>query len=1158
MTTANLPIDVREREQALDISRSFIVQAPAGSGKTGVLTQRILKLLTVVERPEQILAITFTKKAAAEMRHRVMSSLQNAAAGVVPDNEHDAIYHQLSQQVLQRDRQRQWNLLDNPGRLRLQTIDSLCSAIVRDNPLTARLGVQFNVLDDASDCYNEAARSLLASLDEDDALGKALYRVLGFLDNQYRKLNELISQMLAQRDHWLGDITASQQDWESFRQLMQASLAHINREAEQRLREVAGPQLCAELEALTVYAGNQLSLAGKDSSLLQVEPESIAFRKQQWRLFLTKDSEFRKRLDVNCGFPGDGNFTNKSEKEIAKAFNQRAKAFLQSLATRETEILPAILDFIDAPAAELTDQEWQLLSDLVLVLYYAAAHLKIVFQQRKTVDFSEIALAALDTLGDPDQPGETALALDERIQHILVDEFQDTSFIQVNLLEKLTAGWMEGDGRTLFLVGDPMQSIYAFRKADVGLFLRLWMQRQLGHVPLTTLQLRMNFRSSPAVLDWVNTRFLQAFPQRSDARLGAVDFAHSHAGKSQHPADQTSAHLFIAHDDPVAAAQAEANWIADKVLELGKSQNGEKIPSIAVLIRGKSHIAWIVQAFRQRNIAYQAVDIEKLTENQIIQDLLSVYRAYLSPGDKVAWFALLRGPWCGLTLKELQQVAAVDAHPWRALEKIALHTKDNGAATTQQHNADESPLAPAAQQRIHQLYRLFQTAYQQRYQQPFAETLRALVLQLGIPATARSSEEVEAIELFFAMLSRVDETASTPSPDAVAAQLEKLFVPAAAPEAGRAVVQIMTMHKSKGLEFDVVFLPQLQRPGQNDEKPLILVDKQTVVLEKEQELFMAPRPNTETDRPDSVFSFLWKQKQQRARNEFVRLLYVACTRARKQLYLTGCLNEDDKQQIRKPRTGTLLAVIWPELENSAEHHRVESIPAATVQRPLRQLPLAAIIPNELATAVSYRTGSEAPLSKAPSANTLSLNATPENQSATTPADHFRRHAGILVHKLFENWVRYPALINTHISDPQRARWRNQLQDMGVEAAELEQGVQLIERAVSSVAQNPERLHWLFAQAHTQSAAEFRLSVQIDNQPQQIILDRTFVQDGVRYIIDYKLSEPAADMASFVAAETDKYRPQLHAYRQALATQETCPARLFLYFPLLDHLHEIED
>jgi len=1122
MTSVELLADASERDQALDIERSFIMQAPAGSGKTGVLTQRILKLLAVVERPEQILAITFTKKAAAEMRHRVMSALQNAAADVPPENEHDQLYDQLARQVLQRDRQRQWNLLDNPGRLRLQTIDSLCSSIVRDNPLAARLGVQFNVADDASDCYSEAARSLLASLDEDSDLGRALYRVLGFLDSQYRKLNQLIGQMLAQRDHWLHDVAASQHNWDGFRELMRCSLERINEEAEMHLRELAGPQLCREMAELTIYASNQLHFEKPDHALLQTQPGSIAHRKQQWNLFLTQNRTIRSRADKTWGFPAETHFSSKAEKELAKAYKQRVQAVLQTLSAQETTLLPLVLDFINAPPPELDDQEWQLLSDLVLVLYYAAAHLKLVFQQRKTVDFSEIALAALDTLGNPDQPGEAALALDERIQHILVDEFQDTSFIQVNLLEKLSAGWTPGDGRTLFLVGDPMQSIYAFRKADVGLFLRLWQQNLLGNVSVESLQLRMNFRSSPAVLDWVNAHFRQIFPERDDARLGAVTFAHSQAGKIRKEGDATSAQLFIARDDVSAAAQAEAQWIAQRILALEPGQ------SVAVLVKSKSHIAWIAQAFRQHDIAYQAVDIEKLNDSQIIQDLLSVYRAYLAPGDKVAWFALLRGPWCGLTLKELQLVAAADAHPWRALEKLVT------APQTDELDAE-------MRARIDHIHATFQRAYQQRYQQPFAEALRELVLQLGIPSTANSDEEVNAIELFFSMLTEVEETASTPTPDAIGTRLEKLFVPAAPPQTGKSMVQIMTMHKSKGLEFDVVFLPQLHRTGQADDKPLILVDKQTAVLDDVQEIFMAPRPNTDTARSDSVYSFLWKQKQQRTKNEAVRLLYVACTRARKQLHLSACLTEDDKQQVRKPRSGSLLAVIWPVLEQDAERHPIEQAPTPATHRSLRRLPL---LPA---------TGAVASAASATSGLTTAITA-----AETEESSQYRRHAGTLVHKLFEQWVRFPAFISTTISDTVRERWRIQLQALSVDDAGLDPALDIVTRAVSTVARNTGRMEWLFTQPHDQSSAEFRLSVQIDGQPQHLTIDRTFVHAGTRYIIDYKLSEPDADPVAFLTSETEKYRPQLQAYRQALAAQENLPARLYLYFPLLDHLQEIED
>src|SRR4029077_13341546 len=124
-------------------------------------------------------------------------------------------------------------------------------------------------------------------------------------------------------------------------------------------------------------------------------------------------------------------------------------------------------------------------------------------------DYVEIALRALRALGSEEEPTDLALAFDARIDHLLVDEFQDTSVVQLDLLQRLTAGWTHGDGRTLFCVGDPMQSIYRFRNADVGLFLNL-KRNGLQQLRLTPLKLTVNFRSAKPVLDWVNGAFVSA------------------------------------------------------------------------------------------------------------------------------------------------------------------------------------------------------------------------------------------------------------------------------------------------------------------------------------------------------------------------------------------------------------------------------------------------------------------------------------------------------------------------------------------------------------------------------------------------------------------------------------------------------------------------
>ncbi len=139
------------------------------------------------------------------------------------------------------------------------------------------------------------------------------------------------------------------------------------------------------------------------------------------------------------------------------------------------------------------------------------AQLKVTFQQHGKIDYIENAQAALIALGDDEHPTDLTLSLDYQIKHILIDEFQDTSNSQFSLIEKLIAGWEPNDGRTLFLVGDPMQSIYRFREAEVGLFIRA-KTKGIGHLSLTPLTLSVNFRSTPTIVNWINQAFINIFP----------------------------------------------------------------------------------------------------------------------------------------------------------------------------------------------------------------------------------------------------------------------------------------------------------------------------------------------------------------------------------------------------------------------------------------------------------------------------------------------------------------------------------------------------------------------------------------------------------------------------------------------------------------------
>ena len=153
--------DAAERAAALDPTRSFIVQAPAGSGKTELLTRRVLTLLARVDEPEQVLAITFTRKAAAEMRHRVVEALARAASGEAPANEYEAEGLALARAALERDAARGWRLLDDPGRLAMRTIDSLATALAHRLPVVSALGAAVATVDDPRPLHLEAAERFL-------------------------------------------------------------------------------------------------------------------------------------------------------------------------------------------------------------------------------------------------------------------------------------------------------------------------------------------------------------------------------------------------------------------------------------------------------------------------------------------------------------------------------------------------------------------------------------------------------------------------------------------------------------------------------------------------------------------------------------------------------------------------------------------------------------------------------------------------------------------------------------------------------------------------------------------------------------------------------------------------------------------------------------
>ena len=192
--------DSAARERALDTSTSFIVQAPAGSGKTELLIGRYLKLLQTVDSPASVVAITFTRKAAGEMRARVIQALRKANAGVAPEAAHELATYEIARAVLDHDRLLGWNLLRNPAQMRIETIDALCGGITRRMPWLSRFGAMPDVSEKAQDLYREAAQNTLRHVEREN---ESLADLLLHLDNDFAAAERLIMNMLEKRDQWL-------------------------------------------------------------------------------------------------------------------------------------------------------------------------------------------------------------------------------------------------------------------------------------------------------------------------------------------------------------------------------------------------------------------------------------------------------------------------------------------------------------------------------------------------------------------------------------------------------------------------------------------------------------------------------------------------------------------------------------------------------------------------------------------------------------------------------------------------------------------------------------------------------------------------------------------------------------------------------------------
>ena len=1129
------PADRPQRQRALDPTGSFICEAPAGSGKTELLTQRVLTLLARVTKPESILAITFTRKAAAEMRARILGALA-AGRGPEPQEAHALQTWQLARDALQADERYGWQLLTNPSRLQIRTFDSLCAMLTQALPLQSSLGAGVATTEDAQPLYKAAVKDLLDTLESEMPWADSLAQLLGHLDNRYSRLEELLCKMLGSRDIWLPVLYQSQgmgtqgmTSPDALRDLLEYHLQHALIDKMTRLRELLPPECHQTLAELGDFAAanllreNVLSPINPPSPVNALHqlgrlPDCRPEEMPQWRglacLLLTQKGEWRKTVDKRAGFPA-------GEGKDEKAAYKRRKDSLQELIGQLQEV-PDLLEALQGisawPAPTYNDQQWQILQALTAVLPVLVAHLKLVFAARGEVDFVEISSRARQALGDEQAPTELALRLDHRIQHILVDEFQDTSFSQVDLLQRLTAGWQPGDGRTLFCVGDAMQSIYGFRNANVGLFLHC-KEHGLGGLPLEPLQLTANFRSQAGVVEWINRVFQRAFPARHNISSGAVAFSPAEAFRPEIPGPAVQTHLY----EKGLPAEFEGQLVCD-LIQQARAQNPDG--TIALLVRNRNHAAHIIPALKAAGLTFRAVDLETLAEQPVVMDLMSLTQALLFPADRIHWLAILRAPWCGLTLADLEIIANQGPAETPIIRQmhsaLAIQTRQEELFTT------ERALSADGRARLQRITPILQTALAERHRKPLRQWVEGTWIALGGPACLQQASELDDAERFLQLLEKLNATGDVPTLEQLNEGLEKLFA-APDPQADERL-QIMTMHKSKGLEFDTVILPGLHRQPRNQDSELLLWQER-LSLDGREEWLLAPISATGQDK-DPIYKHLEYEQKKRTQLEACRLLYVACTRARKQLHLLAQIKakEGEVREFCEPAENTLLKPIWSSVHTTAVFYpapktaeeNADLIPQY-IPRPLQriasnwqmpQLPRVDLLQPFIA---NYQYNNQ-------NLQNAQSNSEKENSSA--------RLIGTLTHEVLQligqqglhNWK------NRNL-DEVEPFWRGRLLSLGMNPTELDAAVQKLKTLITQTLQHP-KFEWLLS---GNCQFELPISVVINGAVEHRVIDVLRTEGNKAWVVDYKTSVPmeGESVQQFVEREVSVYKQIMRAYCEAV-------------------------
>jgi ATP-dependent exoDNAse (exonuclease V) beta subunit len=902
----------------------------------------------------------------------------------------------------------------------------------------------------------------------------------------------------------------------SLQRLSLATLRHAERQLGQDfLRDAT--------QVLTATARERIALGETDPDWLSWGEAAAGLRLEsaclaQWRLlgryFLTSTGSIRIQFNAQRGLPG-----------VAPAYKALVKELSERL-LRTAGAAELLDELMNLPQLELSKASRSALQALTTLLPFAASVLQEMMTAQGLQDLVAVSGRARQALVSNSEPTDLALRLGESLQHILVDEFQDTSVEQFELLQNLTQDWSAGDGRSLLLVGDPMQSIYGFRDAEVALFMRA-RRLGIGALTLKTLELQQNFRSAPTLVEFANQSFPPLLPPVDDPESSQVAYCQAIAARAATTIGEVRFHL-LARQAERRAQDLEAARIVTLVGEIRREFAND---SIAILTQTRKNVAGLTELLRAQGWPVRGIKMVSLAELPAIQDLRALTSALIDPMDRVAWLSVLRAPWCGATLDVLEALAsAAGEGPIISVLQDCLARDDWPAGV---------------QPRLKQLAPLLLAAYVATPQDGIAVSVSRVWTEIGGPACLDQATSLRDAQNYLDRLAQAVAGRDWRGRASLEFLTKDLYADAG-PETG---LEILPVHQAKGLEYDHVILAGLAIPWPAEKPRLLAWRVLPSVTDGAGELLIAARPDAAATEDDGLYKFLARLQKQRVVAEKMRLMYVAATRARRSLHWVATLRRDPNGDWKQPAANSTLSLLWPVLADSFRAgdrlDRVASnIPIAATEtrsvRPLRRLPDDWQLPGAVTTM-----------------DTLLRPAAVQRRDQEPEfywAGIESRHIGTVLHAALHRLAveaRAAGALPTKPAD--HADWAAELAALGVAPTRIAYAVARIGAALGATLDDPKG-RWLLDPKHPEAYCEQAYSGVLDGELLSIVVDRYFVdQHQEHWIVDYKSGQHlGGSRVEFLANEKLRYQPQMSRYCRLLAEQGR-PARAALYFPLLQEI-----